>query len=449
MAETTDLARAYEALSGKQTTYSRLWDFYDGRQPLVYNSKRLQEVFNRLDARFTQNWCAVVVDAVVDRVNVARFTVADNEQASARLNDLWERTHMALDSDDAHLAALVTGEAYVMCWREEGGEVEAYYNDPRLCHLFYDPDHPRRKSFAAKWWVGGDDRRYLTLYYPERLEYYVSKGKSENVQGPESFEPTEEATAPNPWGVVPVFQVVRERRAVKSELVNVIEPQNAINKLLVDMMVAAEFGAFRQRYIISNVETNGRLKNAPNEIWDIPAGDGGGQATSVGEFSQTDLGGYLNAIDKIVSAVAIITRTPKHYLFQQAGDPSGEALAAMEAPLIKKIAKLTERWGTTWGEVGAFLLTLDGVTVDEAAVTPVFDSIETQQPNTVASTRQLAVSAGIPLATQLRRFEGWTEQQLAEMDADKQAEQAAAQASMANALLDAERRFSQGNDGGE
>jgi hypothetical protein len=440
----TDLERAYQALNAKQRPYSTLWDYYDGQHPLVYSTKRLRQIFNRIDAKFSENWCAVVVDSVLDRLNLARFTVAKDEAATERLNDLWERTQMGLDSDDAHTAALVTGEAYVIAWREEGGEVECYYNDPRLVHLFYDPDRPRVKQFAAKWWVDGDEKRRITLYYPDRLAYYVSTKQSKDVSSAKDFGPADPAQAPNPWGIIPVFHVQRERRRVKSELVNVIEPQDAINKLLADMMVAAEFGAFRQRYIISNVETQGRLKNAPNEIWDIPAGDGQGQQTQVGEFSQTDLGGYLTAIDKLATAIAIITRTPKHYLFNQVGDPSGESLIAMEAPLVKKCQKYVERFGAAWGEVAAFLLRLDGLEVDEQQIEPVFDQVETVQPRTEAEIRNLAVQAGLPLKTHLRKYEGWTDAELAALDTDKQEEQAAAQTSLANGILEAQRRFDQG-----
>ncbi len=47
--------------------------------------------------------------------------------------------------------------------------------------------------------------------------------------------------------------------------------------------MVGDFGSFPQRYIISNAEI-GKLENAPNEIWAIPAGDGVGQQTSVGQF---------------------------------------------------------------------------------------------------------------------------------------------------------------------
>jgi hypothetical protein len=252
--------------------------------------------------------------------------------------------------------------------------------------------------------------------------------------------------APNPYGVVPVFHLRRERRAIRSELGNATTPQDAINKLLADMMVAAEFGAFRQRYIISQVDP-GRLKNAPNEIWALPAGDGAGQATSVGEFTQADLGVYLSAIDKLATSIAIITRTPKHYLFGQGGVPSGEALIAMEAPLNRKVQGYIERFTAVWREVATFLLRLAGLDVDPMTITPVWQPVETVQPLTESIIRQNAVAAGVPLVTQLRR-EGWTTAELEQMAVDKSEEQQQQTATLAAAMLERERGFDQG-EGGE
>jgi hypothetical protein len=441
----TDLERAYAALASKGVDYDLLWAYYDGNQPLRYSTERLAELFGDIRTRFVQNWCAVVVDAALDRLNLMRFKVTDNEPATELLNALWQSTELNLDENDVHAAALVCGEGYVVVWPDDTGEMQAYYHDPRLAHLFYEDTNPRQKLFAAKWWIGeSDDRRYLTLYYPERLEYYVSKGKAENVGGAGAFEvlaPTEK----NPYGVVPVFHFRRERRAIRSELGNATTPQDAINKLLADMMVAAEFGAFRQRYIISQVDP-GRLKNSPNEIWALAASDGAGQATSVGEFSQTDLGVYLSAIDKLATSIAIITRTPKHYLFGQGGVPSGEALIAMEAPLNRKVQAYIERFTAVWREVATFLLRLAGLDVDPMTITPVWQPVETVQPLTESIIRQNSVAAGIPLYTQLRR-EGWTTAELEQMAVDKSEEQQQQTATLAAAMLEQQRRMDQGQGG--
>ena len=415
----SDLELAYAELSRKNAAYTRLWRYYEGDHPLIYSTERLKSVFRNLDARFVENWCAVVVDAVVDRINLTGFTVANDQAATDKLNHAFARTELGLDSDDAHLAAVVCGEGHIIAWPDDQGQPDAYYNDPRQCMIAYEADNPREPRFAAKWWVTDDDRYRMTLYYPDRLEYYETRAKAEEVREAGSFEAMEPPSAPNPYGVVPVFCLRRSRRKVQSELANAISLQDAVNKLLADMMISAEFGAFRQRYVISNAEVGG-LKNAPNEIWTIPANDGAGESTQVGEFSQADLSGFLNAIDKLASAMAIITRTPKHYMYAQGGDPSGEALITMEAPLVRKTARYLERFTATWRRIGAFLLLIQGVTVDPEDITPRFDVVGTVNPRMEAEIGVLKGQLGIS-QRQIQRELGYSDEQIEKMAAEVEA----------------------------
>lgn len=450
----SDLDLAVQTLLIKGHRYKLLWDYYEGRQPLVYSYDRMRDIFANLNARFTQNWCAVVIDATNDKIQLQRITVADNEVASKELSDLMSSSQLILESGDVHLAALVTGESYVIVWPdEETGEPEAYYNDPCNVHLFYMADRPREKRFAAKWWIGDDDHRYLTLYYPDRLEYYRSASTVRNyasgvysvneVTDGKAFD-TSAATEANTYGIIPVFHFRREHRTVCSELQNIIEPQDAVNKLLADMMIAAEFGAFPQRYAISQADTS-KLKNAPNIIWDIPAGDGEGQPTSVGQFDAAPLNNYLEAIDKWTTAIAIISRTPKHYFFGQGGDPSGESLIAQEAPLNRKAQKYIDHFTATWSEVAQFMSQINGAALHDNAIVPIFDKPQTVQPYTQALIRKESVAAGIPLIWQMEQ-EGYTEQELADLQAAQDEQQQKQIDTMAKAMTNQQRAFDQGGN---
>jgi hypothetical protein len=438
----TDLELAYAVLSGKQARYTELWNYFNGEAPLVYTNARLEEVFQNLNARFTENWCSVVIGSVADRIELLGLNAKGQEEAFATL---WEQCQLGLVSDDVHEAALVCGEAFAIAWPNARNETRVYYNDPRLCHVFYEDDDPYMVRFAAKWYdeTSGEGKRRLTLYYPDRLEYYVSSGKAANVSNASAFGPAETPVAANPYGEVPVFHF-RPRRDGLSELQNVVPLQNGINKLLADMIVAAEYGAFKQRWIISNADVKA-LKNAPNEIWLLPAGDGMGQQTQIGEFAPTDLMIYLNAIERLAVHVGVITKTPKHYLLQQGGDPSGESLMAMEAPLIHKCQRYIERFTPTWKALGAFVARLLGMAVDASAIEPVFDDPETVQPRTEAEIRRIDVNAGIPLVTVLRR-EGWTEDEIAQMIADRDEAASKQQANLASALVSAQRQMDQGGE---
>ena len=429
----TDLEKAVVALLRKKPLYDVYWKYYDGEQPIVYSSKKLKDVFNDIDARFTENWCAVVVDAVLERLHINTVMAGENNAMGNDLVALWRDTGLEEDAYAIHECALVTGEAFVIVWPDEtspDAQMQAYFNDSRMVHVEYDPDNPRRKLFGAKWWEDADGHVRLTLYYPERLEYYRTRDRvvdkdSGAIFGAKSFVPFapdgESDVVENPLGSVPIFHFRTNRRQAKSELVNVVEPQDAINKLLADMMVAAEFGAFKQRWIITNADTSG-LKNIPNEIWEIPPAGPGDEPTKLGEFSETDIGLYMNAISKLSADIGVITRTPRHYFYLQQGDPSGEALIAMEAPLNKKVRQRQMIFQSTWRNVLAFMAEVSGRAVPASAIEVIYERAETVQPLTQAQIRQTNKTAGVPLATQLRH-EGWTDDEIAKMQADYVREQ--------------------------
>lgn len=277
---------------------------------------------------------------------------------------------------------------------------------------------------AAKMWVDENDECYrMILYYQDRLEYYRTKQKAVNVGTWEAFVPDDteypDGKAINPFGRIPVFHFKIRERFLRGDLYDVIPIQNGINKLLTDMMVAAEYGAFRQRWIISNADVS-VLKNAPNEIWHIPAGDGMGQQSQVGEFSPTDLNNYLDAVERLAADISRITRVPLHYFYSKGGYPSGEALLAMESPLNFKARDRIERFEPVWRDAIAFAMRIAGADVESRDVVINWLSIQTMQPETEAKVRLMDIQAGIPLEVSLKRS-GWTQAEIEDLREAKQA----------------------------
>lgn len=418
-----DIKLAYETIISKRHQHDEAFAYYDGNQPLVYANERLRDIFKGQQVRFTENWCALVIDAVKERIQIG--DVVTPEGLEDLIHQIWEENHLGIVSDDVHEAALITGEAYLIIWPDaDTGNVEIYYNDPRLCHAFYDPEHPRRMRMAAKMWVDENDERYrMILYYQDRMEYYRTKQKAVNVGTWEAFVPDDteypDGKAINPFGRIPVFHFKIRERFLRGDLYDVIPIQNGINKLLTDMMVAAEYGAFRQRWIISNADVS-VLKNAPNEIWHIPAGDGMGQQSQVGEFSPTDLNNYLDAVERLAADISRITRVPLHYFYSKGGYPSGEALLAMESPLNFKARDRIERFEPVWRDAIAFAMRIAGADVESRDVVINWLSIQTMQPETEAKVRLMDIQAGIPLEVSLKRS-GWTQAEIEDLREAKQA----------------------------
>lgn len=446
MAAPTDLQIAVNVLAAKKPRYDTLYAYYDGFQPLRYSSEKLREIFSGLDARFTENWCGVVVDSVLDRLALRDVTAQNDDATTALLQALREQTGLVDDEYSIHEDVAVVGEAFVLAWPNEDGTIGAYHNDPRLCHVQYDSADPRRIAWGAKWWPdveAGGVR--LTMYYPDRFEYYVTKRTYKDNETPDAkaFEPYgDEPVMQNEYGVVPMFHFRANRRGPKSQLANVIPVQDMLNKTLADMMVVGEFAAFPQRYVISQAGIV-NLQNNPNAIWDLVASDKDAQPTTPGQFPAASLDGYLSAINRFSATIGTISSTPKHYFYGQGGDPSGEALIAMEAPLNRKVGRLQNTLAPTWRDLYSFMLFLSGAAVPSQSIYAAYEESATQQPKTTAEIRELSVRAGLALNTVLRD-EGWTEEDIAQSDADIQAERVA-QASYADAVLSqAQRNF----DGG-
>jgi len=199
-------------------------------------------------------------------------------------------------------------------------------------------------------------------------------------------------------------------------------------------MISSEFGSFRQRYILTESDVS-TLKNSPNEIWTIPDTD-----ANVGEFGVTELSNFIGGMTDIRTTISTISKTPKHYFFNKGGDPSGEALIAMEAPLNKKCDNYIKSLIEYWRDVVGFMAVIDNLNIDVENITPVFVPPETIQPKTESEIMQAEVGIGLPVVTVLRNH-GWTDAEIKQYEKDKAAEQMA-NAELAAAYMDQARRNS-------
>ena len=437
----SDVRRAFDHFKENYLKYCAYYDYFDGNQPLRYSTERLKLAFEQIRPKFRQNWCSVVIHAVLDRMELFGWSTAD-ESANAMLADIWAETGLSLESNEVHESAFVCGESFLIGWKEEGQPIEFYFNDPRRAACFYDSDRPKIKTYAAKWW-DSDDGCHLLLYYPDRLERYLAPGKKMSELRAEdaanSFRLEPDGISANPFGMIPVFHFRNSLRSHESELKNVTEIQDAINKLFCDMMVTAEFSAFPARYVISSAEID-TLKNAPNQIWDLPAGIDGQQNTQVGTLEAANLTNYSGQIEALAQSISSITRTPRHYFERTGAQISGEALITMEAPLVKKVGQKRELFGDVWQEVGQFALLANGYVIRKNDIQPQWGKAEADQPLTEAQVIASYRNAGLPLKSALR-LEGYTEAEI-EIIEQEAAEEKQAQSDLAQLYLEQARNES-------
>lgn len=429
----TDLQFAKDKLMKDRTDIRQYREYYEGEQPLVYSIEKLAEIFGRSTlVTYIQNWCAVVVDSALDRISFGGWD-SKSQASNDKLDTFFKANDLKRVSRKIHEDAAVAGAGYAIFDQTDFG-LRLFRNDPMNVTVIYDEAEPDKMKYAMKLWQELDwgenqvKAVRLNLYYPDVIEKYYALGEADSMG---NFELFDEVT--NPYAEIPVVHF----KPAHLELKNVLTLQDAINKLFSDMMVTGEFNAFRQRYIITNTDVS-ELKSNPQSIWRIPKGDTSEETTQVGEFSASDLNMFLNAMDKLANSVAIISRTPKHYLMNAGASLSGEALHVMEAPLIKKCQQHIDSFTTGWEKVAKF------VVPDEENLSTVWDKVETELPTETTEAQKNLVEIGIPLTTVLRKH-GWSDDEIEALKKDIE-EQKKEQANLASQALELARLNMQRNN---
>jgi hypothetical protein len=353
--------------SSRLAVYDR---YYRGVHPLAYTSERFRQAFGgRLDS-FADNWCPLVVDAAEERLNVNGFRFGDDSADDRDAWRIWQANGLDADSQLAHVESLVFGVSYGMVWPgdTEGDDPLVTVEHPDEVLVELEAGSRRRRRSAIKRWTGEDGRLWVNLYTPDTVWKYRSTsatadGAALEGVGGAGWEPRpvrgEGWPIPNPLGIVPAVPLVNRPRLRQpygeSELHNVLAPQDAVNKLTSDLLIASEFGAFRQRWatgldIPTNPATGEPVEPfaaAIDRLWVSENPE-----TRFGEFTESNLDGYVRAIELLVQHIASQTRTPPHYFYLGGGQPpSGESIKSAETGLVAKVRRKQRHYGEGWEEL--------------------------------------------------------------------------------------------------
>lgn len=364
-------------------------DYYVGEHPLAFASQRFLDAFGGLFEEFADNWCELVVDGVEERLDVTGFRFGggaplegeDQEVEEVQAADqdawrIWQANELDAESQVAHTEAIKSGICYVLVWFDpDRPEIPSItIEDPQQMVVAYEAGNRRRRVAALKRWQEDDGREMATLYRADGIYKFQGPRRSIGSAAPSwvtkwgQREVAGEAwPLPNPMGVVPVVPLVNQPRLRPrrdgnqlltfegdSEIRQVIPIQDGVNKLVADMLIASEFGAFRQRWatgleIPKDPETGEALepfKAAIERLW-IAKKEG----AKFGEFEQTDLRIFVAAIEMLIQHIASRTRTPPHYFYLKGEFPSGESIKSAETGLVAKARRKMRHFGERWEEV--------------------------------------------------------------------------------------------------
>lgn len=369
----TVLTEYVGAIQKNATRYKEAEAYYKGTNPESFASAKLAHVLRTTGHSGTHNYCRVIVDAVLNRLEIANI-VCDKQNVQARVNDVWESNELSLEAYEIHRNALAYGDAYALVWPDEDGAVQISYNSPRTTALVYDPENPRKKLYAVKMWTEKSDplstnkpRTRMNVYTADAIHKFVadtdepSEGTNWNSMGSED----------NPFGEIPVFHFRTNRPFGKPEHFEAYGPQNDMNKLVATHMFTVDYQGTPQRYALAMTgeadavdfgddeterENLNSLSGTPGSVWYMKGIHG------MGQFQPADPKVFWEPIKNLKESMASLTDTPYHYLERGlSGVAGGESLRVSEAPLLKKVADRQTSFGTTWREVFLFVLKIEGM----------------------------------------------------------------------------------------
>jgi hypothetical protein len=380
------IEQAIDNFRNNARRYDKTERYYRGDHNLAFASEKFQNTFGTLFREFALNLCPVICDALRDKLKVTGFSIdhADTRQSSLRseLKQVWQRNRMAIRSGEVHKEALKNGDAYVIVWPDSNGEAMIYGNKAISCTVVYDDEIPGRIVWAAKYWRMADNRFRLNLFYPDRIERYISTAKNEGfLPDAKGFAPFPEAGSDtfilnNPYGVVPVFHFANNAEISMpgvSELAAAIPVQDGLNKSVLDMLVAMEYSSFRQRWAagieLQEDEQTGAaiepFKSGVDRLWTTQNPD-----ARFGDFQAADLNQFLNVKDGFRADMASVTGMPLHYFSQHTlGLPSGESLKKSETRFLAKVRDRQESFGQIWADVMEFAVRCEGSGPDNRIIT--------------------------------------------------------------------------------
>ena len=390
------LGLLWPELANRRARMERMDAYYTGRHDLPFLTKahdvKMRDEFAQLLEDSRTNFCRLVVDAVDERLNVDGFRLSATSSARSDVEswETWQENQMDTESSTAMVEALVKGVSYCSVWagEKDGDRAQIRVEDPTQMIVGYSAGKGfRQRAAALKVWMDESSGHVrANVYTAEGVTKFASSRpgtvvptgiETRTVADEESFEgprvaggsvrtsalQTEDGTLgrwveledeflPNPRGidVVPVVPLRNRPRLLlegESELEDVIPIQKQINGFVFLLALAGYFGAHKQRWASGVAIADGpdgkpaELLGAIDTVWQNENPN-----ARFGEFTATDLGNYISAIEQKILHIAVTTRTPRHYLIEQGQSPSGDAIQSAESGLLSKV----ERKQGTFGE---------------------------------------------------------------------------------------------------
>ena len=423
------VARLFKRLMERQSRIRRFDAYYRGEHPLPWLAPQAVTEFRRILRMTRANYMGLVVDAQVERMHIEGFRLGeqDADEDSWRI---WQANNMDADFDQGILEAAIAGVSYLMVAPNEDDSTtpNMWVEHPSQAIVEFKPGTNRRER-AAGLKVWDDDWTGLlqaTLQWSGYLFKYEAKRPvtgAEEVQWEPREAPGESWPARNPLDVVTLIEVPNNPRLLTggvSELSDLTDIQDRINKTLADRLITQDYGAFPQKWAVAwpSEDAQGQA-NPPIDVGRNRMVTTETVETKFGQWDAAPLDPYSMAKREDVKDIASRSRTPAQYLLGEMSNVNGQTLKASESGLISKVRQRQQSLSDAAEEAMRLARRAAGLpNADDASMETIWRNPEFRTEGELTDSVVKKLQSGIASLRQAREDVGYTQTQIRRLEDD-------------------------------
>lgn len=336
-----------------------LWYRWQHENPRI-PSTATQEMKRLLELAKTP-WLGLVVTSVAQSLYVDGYRSPDMPENGQPWRT-WQANDLDARQIAVHRAALAYGQAFATCLpgqNDQGEPISAIRGvSPRKMLAFYaDPAEDDWPLFALRGDAAGKDKWALRVYDEEAVYYLSCDADGDRVE----FIDRREHGA----GVCPVVRFANMLDLdgrTDGEVEPFIPVAARVDKTSFDRLVTQHFASWKVRTIAGMAapdddEAANRKKVQLRQDDMLVAED---PDTKFGTLDETPLDGFISAYDSDVKTLAAAAQMPTFAFTGDLVNVSADALAAIEAPMQRKIMERKKTFGKSWDQTLRLAAALEG-----------------------------------------------------------------------------------------
>lgn len=411
------LEKLHERIEAGTVQRWRADQYYSGTQPISYlrpeDAKALGDRLRTLNV----NFCRLQVEGIIERLKVEGFR-GDGVPLTT-VQDAWVRAGFDESHQTLFRESLIHGAAYVVVWADSRGRATLSVESAAEVAVDTDPLTGEPRSAVKRWQDG--NTAHCVLFLPDTIAEYTVPCPAGGAIPKQGWSLVDHR--PNPLGRVPVVAFVNRSRLLEDghpEFDNITDLQDALVKLLTDMMVSSEYGSRPRRWATglvvkvdpaTSVPVN-PFAEGPSRVWqnENPAG-------KFGQFDSADLQGYQTSIEQMLKLISSSAALPSHYMTLTNIPLSAESIRAGESALVARVEAKQVAFARSWLRVAELVLQVEGhpqpANIDVTWSDPASRTLAQQ-----ADAATKLFQSGVIPRESAQRLAGFSQDEIAEMRMD-------------------------------